>query len=392
MNEIRFAPLHQYTTQMMTFSTTYNVMDTKCYYCKEEEKTYLISSCVFTDDNGVHCKSLCKYDLSNGECIRLTTLQNDPSNFIKSYKISIDDINDKLYLLFNTAFCVFDLNTNKWNYITRCNFTGDMQSFITVYRQKEKVVNTEIKEEDKKAHYDHFVDAMQNKFNVEFDDNYPIEYDPKLKQLFSIFNTQFTCICGNRDIGVYIDGFYVFLRPSPWRTESKAKLPFDRGTYDIEVKYRKLSIWYNRDTIFWRIIDDYELPVDGKWRFVLVRDKVIIATHPADGLVYLIDVVLKECYKSSKYIYGIWNKMNAMILYDKTNDNVLFIEYGGNSHLRIPLKKILPSHFYAEELVNGYIMEQQRWLLRNLLMPSEIIKIIVMYFACVKSVEYIYDK
>ena len=38
---IVFAPLHLHTAKLEAFSTEYNVMDTKGYYCQQEDKTYL---------------------------------------------------------------------------------------------------------------------------------------------------------------------------------------------------------------------------------------------------------------------------------------------------------------------------------------------------------------
>ena len=365
---------------MVPFTTEYSVKDTKSYHSKNENKIYLITSSMLTiEDTGIHGEFLCKHDISNSNhgCIPLTNLRSDPSNFIQSYKISIDEINHKLYLFSNIAFCVFDLNTNKWNYITRHNYHGDVQSFVTIYKGKEKICDMNCNEEDKKAHYDYFVDIMQNKFCVEFDDKFPIEYDPKLKHILD--NTEFICICGGSQRMVDIDGISLNLVSSQWSAESVAYLPVNGGKYSVHAYNRILRIWYsndinneNRDILI------YDLPVDGVWRFVLVKDRVIIAWHPNDGLVYLIDTMFDECYESAKDIYKMSGMIDVMVLYDERNDDLLFIKYGGCNHLRMSLREVLPIYFYADDLVNGYIREHQ-----DLFIPLPVIKIIIMHFPCV---------
>ena len=44
------------------------------------------------------------------------------------------------------------------------------------------------------------------------------------------------------------------------------------------------------------------------------------------------------------------------------NDNLLFIECGGCIHVLLPSREILPSNFYADEIVHEYIKQQDEYV------------------------------
>ena len=90
-------------------------------------------------------------------------------------------MNGKLYLYSSKALCVFDLETNKWNYITTHGDHGEIQSFQSIYKSMERVPATEDIIADKKDHHSGLAAAMLDmKVHIE-PEKFPIEYDLRLK-------------------------------------------------------------------------------------------------------------------------------------------------------------------------------------------------------------------
>ena len=110
-HSMKFAPLHRHTANIKPFKTTFRLQQPQYYYSKKQNKAYMITLMTETL-NKYH---ICKYDIVERNIIKLTP---KAISFIIDFKISIDNINEKLYLLSLYKFCVFDLKTNKWNLIT----------------------------------------------------------------------------------------------------------------------------------------------------------------------------------------------------------------------------------------------------------------------------------
>ena len=220
---------------------------------------------------------------------------------------------------------------------------------------------------------------MQSRFNLQFDDNFPIEYDPKLNQILD--NTEFICVTADPEIKVDVDGIDLTLVSSNLNRNRVTYLPSKGGKYDVSVHKKKLQIWYLNGTQKKAILYE-DIPVDGVWKLVLVRDTVIIAYHPSHGLVCYIDVIHNKCYENAQFIDEISGMADVIILYDQRSEDVVFIRNGGDNHLRMSLQEFLPPiYFYADDLMNGYIREEE-----DLLVPLAVIGLIALYFSYILEV------
>ena len=133
-------------------------------------------------------KHIYKYDIKDREWIEIIS-----TPFINDYKISVDSENGKLYLMSNGIgsvcgkFCVFDLETNKWNLIlSHANYkrtAHETPAFITSYNHNpNKSISNTLSVTDRDACYQ-FLTELDYKFeNIE---EFPFEYDSSLKHILA---------------------------------------------------------------------------------------------------------------------------------------------------------------------------------------------------------------
>ena len=133
---MQFAPMGTYTVQWidgykkkynMTFIKDYRVFVKK--YGSKDNKLYGI----FIQRDGDENQYIAKLDINSEEINKLSA-----TPILDIHELSIDEINNKLYLLSSHLFCVFDLETNKYNLIKKIPENQGHPHFIKWYKPELK--------------------------------------------------------------------------------------------------------------------------------------------------------------------------------------------------------------------------------------------------------------
>ena len=107
---LKLAPLHTHTLKHILFKTPFNVSRIKpqqalYWHSQQLSKPYLV---VITN------RIIHKYDINDQKWVRNP---HPIPSWITLFSSCIDKQYDKLYIFCPWTFCVFDLNTEKWNFI-----------------------------------------------------------------------------------------------------------------------------------------------------------------------------------------------------------------------------------------------------------------------------------
>ena len=353
------APLHTHTTPnplpITIFEPRFNIKTANYYYSSQQQKGYILSLV----DNTIY-----KYNISDKNWINID-IDVIFDNFW-DYKISIDSINHKLYLLSLNqdehlwTFRVYDLETNQWILKTKTDTVciGAFGSFVGFYSS----FNYHSPLKDIQEILANTLFAV-----VTFDD----------RGIFAQFIINTTNIpewkmefIGNNHNGIVMDVMY-----------SNKKYVFITVEYDDEDNY--YLVVYSRD-------DDGDTKIELKkekfnprkrsnyrmFESFLMMDSIILILfnkswfdHFDANMSYFIDTIWNKTMDYKKEMVG------RVVLYDQVQGAFYSVSKANKKEV-VGIKDVLPdsNQFYMEVIVNGYVKKQN-----DLFIPFSVINLIVTY-------------
>eukprot|EP01084_Bolivina_argentea_P033848 62582_1 len=374
---IEFTPLHTHTmnVNIESFKIAYNINNIKYYYSFKEHKPYLITlDCVKSvkkkkkkysiKKHKIIYYNIYKYDILNKKWINLTP---HPIEFVSiKYKFTIDNINNKLYILTKKSLYVYDLNINKWNAMIYHNIDIN---HITIFKCSPKQTSKTIQ--------------THKLNNLAFDKQYPFQFDIALDNILN--HTLF--FTGKETFG-FNENNEIFSELEDLPIIDVIYVPFSQRKYIfLDNQDSSIGIYYVNDdsddvTEMIHLNFDCDYRLHDEVKCVLIKNKVILIFDSETGIFYLIDIMRNKVMKNKdepNILYGLNRSVN--ILYDKIEGNIYFLsEYFGGCRYcdMVRLLDIVPIYYFSDDVVCGYIREA--YSNDYLKVPSCVYKIIVEYY------------